>query len=97
MIAAVAKMLRAEHGITLRADPSAIDALIAAGGYDATLGARPMKRVIGRLVEAPLAAAILSGELSRNTELTLEGHAGKVTWERHAVSAREPGSLALGG
>ena len=31
---------------------------------DPTLGARPMKRTIARLVEAPLAEKILRGELS---------------------------------
>ena len=32
---------------------AAIDALLDAGGFDAELGARPMRRAIGRLVEAP--------------------------------------------
>src|SRR6185436_6397188 len=43
------------RGIRLDVDPAAIDVLLAAGGFDAELGARPMKRTIARLVENPLA------------------------------------------
>ena len=38
-------------------------ALLAAGGYDPLLGARPMKRTLARYVEAPLAEMVLRGEL----------------------------------
>jgi ATP-dependent Clp protease ATP-binding subunit ClpC len=89
LIAGVAKMLRTEQGVTLRAEPSAIDALIAAGGYDAALGARPMKRVIGRLIEAPLAAAILGGELARGSEVVLEGIGATINWRRPRFEAAE--------
>ena len=40
-----------------------VDALLAAGGFDASLGARPMKRTIARLIENPLAELILRGDL----------------------------------
>ncbi len=55
----------AERGVGLDIDPRAVHALMEAGGYDAELGARPMKRAIARLVEAPLADLILQGDLER--------------------------------
>ena len=45
-------------------DPSAIEALIELGGYDPALGARPMRRTIGRLVESKLASTILAERVS---------------------------------
>ena len=46
MIAGVAAVVRREHAVHVDLDPSAIDALIAAGGYDPELGARPMRRTV---------------------------------------------------
>jgi ATP-dependent Clp protease ATP-binding subunit ClpC len=42
---------------------SALDFLVKSGGFDAFLGARPMKRTIARLIEAPLADLLLAGKL----------------------------------
>jgi ATP-dependent Clp protease ATP-binding subunit ClpC len=52
-----------QRGIRIEVEPAAIDVLLASGGYDGSLGARPMKRAIGRLIEAPLAEMILRGEV----------------------------------
>ena len=41
------------RGIKLDVSDAAIDALLDAGGFDPELGARPMRRAIARLVEAP--------------------------------------------
>jgi len=73
MIAGVVRQLREQHGVALRVDATAIDALVALGGYDAELGARPMRRVIGRMVEAPLAASILGGEFQRGDRILALG------------------------
>jgi ATP-dependent Clp protease ATP-binding subunit ClpC len=73
MLDGLAETLVSERDVLLRVTDGALDALIAAGGYDPTLGARPMRRVIGRLVEAPLAAALLSGELRPGSEVVLRG------------------------
>jgi ATP-dependent Clp protease ATP-binding subunit ClpC len=54
----------ADRGIRLDVDPAAIEALLAAGGFDVELGARPMKRTIARLIENPLAELILRGDLA---------------------------------
>jgi ATP-dependent Clp protease ATP-binding subunit ClpC len=62
LLARTAEALLDRH-ITLAIDDSAIDWLLDHGGYDITLGARPMKRTLARFVEAPLAEQILSGAL----------------------------------
>ncbi len=73
MCAGVALQLRDRQGVELRIDESAIDALARLGGYDAELGARPMRRIIGRLIEAPLAAAILGGKVERGDHIAASG------------------------
>jgi ATP-dependent Clp protease ATP-binding subunit ClpC len=62
MVAAVAEVVRAEHGVSVEVQASAITALLGSGGFDRQLGARPMRRTVGRLVEAPLARALLARE-----------------------------------
>jgi ATP-dependent Clp protease ATP-binding subunit ClpC len=52
-----------DRQIELRIDEGAIDWLLENGGYDISLGARPMKRTVARFVEAPLAEQILGGAL----------------------------------
>ncbi|MGB8330722.1 MAG: ATP-dependent Clp protease ATP-binding subunit [Polyangiales bacterium] len=81
MVSGVALQLRERHGVELRVDASAIDSLIALGGYDAALGARPMRRAIGRMLEAPLAAAILGGELRRGERVRVLGDAEGLRFE----------------
>jgi ATP-dependent Clp protease ATP-binding subunit ClpC len=65
MLRDLAAELEAARGVRLDASNAAVDALLASGGYDPELGARPMKRAIARLVEAPIAEMILRGELGR--------------------------------
>ena len=89
MISAVACQLRDRQGVELRVDETAIDALVELGGYDAQLGARPMRRTIGRLVEAPLAAAILGGELGRGDCVVARGDSSGLRFE----PLDDPGSV----
>ena len=77
----VASQLRERQGVDLVVDATAIDALVALGGYDPDLGARPMRRVIGRMVEAPLAAAILAGDFERGDRILAVGHADGIRFE----------------
>ena len=58
-----------ERRIAFRAGPGLIDHLIAAGGYQAALGARPMRQIIQRLVESPLADEILAGTVQPGDKL----------------------------
>jgi ATP-dependent Clp protease ATP-binding subunit ClpC len=61
------------HHIEVTIDPSVFSALVVAGGFDQHLGARPMKRTVARLIEAPLAEAILSGQVKSGESLRLSG------------------------
>ena len=61
----------ADRRIELKLDEQAIDWLLDNGGYDITLGARPMKRTVARCVEAPLAEQILGGALVGGTTAQL--------------------------
>jgi ATP-dependent Clp protease ATP-binding subunit ClpC len=66
-----------ERGIRLDFEPAVIDVLLAEGGFDEGLGARPMKRAIMRHVEAPIAEMILRDELPSGSVALLsveDGH-----------------------
>ena len=52
-----------------------------ARGYDVELGARPMRRAIGRMLEAPLAAAILGGDFERGDRIRAVGDSEGVRFE----------------
>jgi ATP-dependent Clp protease ATP-binding subunit ClpC len=82
MAAGVIQQLRERQGVDLGVDESAIDALVALGGYDVELGARPMRRAIGRMIEAPLAAAILGGEFARGDRVIARGDTEGIRFEQ---------------
>ena len=69
----VGKLL-AERRLTLELSDAA-EQLIAERGYDPQYGARPLKRVIQRLVQDPLAIQILEGEFPEGSEITAEVNA----------------------
>jgi ATP-dependent Clp protease ATP-binding subunit ClpC len=75
LLSSLGRALHDARGIHLDVEEEAIEALLAAGGYDAELGARPMKRTLARLVEAPIADMILRGELRDGdvARLTVDG------------------------
>jgi ATP-dependent Clp protease ATP-binding subunit ClpC len=72
LLGGVARALMVQRGVRLEYGPDAVELLLDQGGYDPTLGARPMKRTIARLVEAPLAERLLRGELPRGSVALLE-------------------------
>jgi ATP-dependent Clp protease ATP-binding subunit ClpC len=63
LLRAISQNLEMDRQIRLTFDAGVVDHLMDAGGFDPMLGARPMKRTLARLVEAPLAEAILKGEI----------------------------------
>lgn len=71
MLSRVAGQLEREHGVALVAREGALEALADSGGFDAELGARPMRRTIQRLVEGPIARLVLRGEIARGGEVEL--------------------------
>jgi ATP-dependent Clp protease ATP-binding subunit ClpC len=84
LLARVGAILQSRHGVLLEVDEPAIDVLLDAGGFEPTLGARPMRRAIGRLVEAPLAERILGGALGRGEVARLRGRRGQISVEIRA-------------
>jgi ATP-dependent Clp protease ATP-binding subunit ClpC len=59
MLTGLGRRLEKERKIALDADEKVINHLVDSGGFDATLGARPMRRTISRLIEGPVARLIL--------------------------------------
>jgi ATP-dependent Clp protease ATP-binding subunit ClpC len=81
------------RGVELSIEAAAVDALLDAGGFDAELGARPMKRTIARLIEAPLAELILRGELEEGAVALVGVEGGEIFVDALATSRR----AAVGG
>ena len=61
-LASLSRRLQDARGIELIWSNQGIDALLEHGGYDPTLGARPVRRAIARWVEAPIAELVLREE-----------------------------------
>ena len=58
----------ADLDLTLQVDDAVLDRLLEAG-FDPVYGARPLKRVIQRLIENPLAESILAGKFAPGVEI----------------------------
>jgi ATP-dependent Clp protease ATP-binding subunit ClpC len=78
------RRLWAERQIAFKSGPGLVELLIAAGGFQAQLGARPMRQIIQRLVESPLADAILRGQVQPGERLLLCAEGGAVELRREA-------------
>ena len=93
----LAEDLEAARGVQLDASAPAIDALLDAGGFDPEIGARPMRRAIGRHIEAPIAEMILRGELSEATSRSSTSKAAQSSSMRSragAATARPAAALS---
>ncbi|HEY0972574.1 MAG TPA: ATP-dependent chaperone ClpB [Gemmatimonadales bacterium] len=78
-----------DRKITLRLTPEA-QRLIATEGYDPAFGARPIKRAVQRLLQNPLAMAVLEGRFGDgDTILADAGPDGELTFERAEGEAAE--------
>ncbi len=55
---------------------------LADAGYDPVYGARPLKRVIQREVQDPLALALLRGEFAEGDTVRVDAHDGRVVFEK---------------
>ena len=65
--------------ITIRISEKAKEILLKEG-FDPNLGARPLKRIIQRLILDPLSNKIVSGELKEGDNLLIDAEAGKITF-----------------
>jgi ATP-dependent Clp protease ATP-binding subunit ClpB len=74
------KKLLAERKISIDLDSSAMTWL-ANSGYDPVYGARPLKRVIQRELQNPLAQAILEGRIPDGAHVHVTVHDGKLVIE----------------
>jgi len=68
----------AARKLTLQVTETAVDAL-AEEGYDPTYGARPLKRVIQRRLQDPIAMAILEGRFSEGATILVDASNGQIT------------------
>ncbi len=78
-----------EHGLTLTATPVALSQL-GEMGYDAEMGARPLKRVIQQYVEDPLSDAVLAGTfVDGDTVLVDLDDGGEIILTKELAPAKE--------
>jgi ATP-dependent Clp protease ATP-binding subunit ClpB len=68
----------AERRLSLSVTPAAEEAL-ASAGFDPDFGARPLRRVIQRQVEDPLALALLEGRYPEGSTVTVDAKDGSIT------------------
>ena len=81
--------LERARGVKLDASDAAVEALLDAGGFDPEMGARPMRRAIGRHIEAPIAEMILKGQLARGDVATVDVEDGRIVVDAVRPSAKQ--------
>ena len=83
--------LLAERKLALEITPAAKQ-LIVSEGYDPVYGARPLKRAIQRLVQNPLALAVLEGEYAEGDRVRVDrsNDGSRLTFERVPGGVAEP-------
>jgi ATP-dependent Clp protease ATP-binding subunit ClpC len=86
ILAGLSAELMLQRGIGLEVSQGAIEALLDHGGFDKGLGARPMRRTIGRFVEAKVAEMLLRGELVRGDTASVDVRGSEIV-----VTARSGG------
>ncbi|MBU1619450.1 MAG: ATP-dependent chaperone ClpB [Gammaproteobacteria bacterium] len=64
-----------DKGFGLSVTDAALD-LLAAAGFDAVFGARPLKRAIQHYIENPLAQTLLKGQIKPNSRVTVDAAEG---------------------
>jgi ATP-dependent Clp protease ATP-binding subunit ClpC len=84
LLAESSRRLEGERRIRFAASDEAVLHLLDHGGWDPSLGARPMRSAVQRLVEAPLAERILRGEMSPGDEVLVEAEEGALRFRRAA-------------
>jgi ATP-dependent Clp protease ATP-binding subunit ClpB len=87
------RSLLADRQVGLDLTPAA-RALLAREGYDRDYGARPLKRIIQRKVQDPLALKILQGEFPPGDTVVVDAGAdgSTLTFARHGAAATNAGA-----
>jgi len=84
------RQLLAEKKISLELTPEA-KRVLTTEGYDPTFGARPLKRAIQRLIQNPLAMAVLEGRFSEGDHvMATEGPDGEIVFTKVGARQEEP-------
>jgi len=86
-IAKVADLLLKNNGIKIQLSTSAKDYL-AEKGYDPTMGARPLRRVIQKDVLDPLALKIISGEIKFGERVVIDSDKNGIVFKGHKVLSK---------
>jgi ATP-dependent Clp protease ATP-binding subunit ClpB len=90
------RKLLADRKLTLELTPEARHA-IATEGYDPAFGARPLKRAIQRLLQNPLAMAVLEGRFVEGDHIRVGAkRGGELTFERAPQAAAEAALAGAG-
>ncbi|NLE76880.1 MAG: AAA domain-containing protein, partial [Chloroflexi bacterium] len=71
--------LLAERQVTIEVTQRAIDLLIAEG-FDPAFGARPLKRVLQRRIQDPLATRLLTGEVRDGSHVVVDAQGGDLVF-----------------
>jgi ATP-dependent Clp protease ATP-binding subunit ClpC len=82
MIKESSERLQAERSMALQPDPEVARYLVRQGCLDPKLGARPLRGAIRRLVEEPLAEAILQGKFQSDDCIRVKIEDGKICFEK---------------
>jgi ATP-dependent Clp protease ATP-binding subunit ClpC len=78
LLAESSRRLETEKGIAYEATEEVISHLLKSGGFDPSLGARPMRQTVQRLVEGPLAERILAGDFAQGDRVRVELASGEL-------------------
>lgn len=81
------RRLSTEKGIAYSAGEDVVDLLLEKGGFDPQLGARPMRQMVQRWVEGPLAERILAGEFGAGDHITVQVSSGRLDFKRGLTSS----------
>jgi ATP-dependent Clp protease ATP-binding subunit ClpC len=79
------RRLAAERGIAFAAGPDVVDHLLGAGEMDPMLGARPVRQVLQRCLEAPLAEHLLAQQIQAGSRIRVRVVDGAVRFSRDAL------------
>ena len=87
----------AERGLSLRCDESLLN-FLATRGYDPVYGARPLKRLIQKWIQNPLARYVLETQPPKGTLITAhyDEAAEKVSFEAQTQQEQVPGEIKAG-
>lgn len=84
ILAASSERLASEKGIAYHCGDDVVALLLGSGGFDPSLGARPMRQTVQRLVEAPIAEKILKGEFISGDRIRIVSDGDRLSFRREA-------------